>query len=92
MPNRQKEFRFMPEEVERTWFPAKKYGWGWGVAHCWQGVLVQLSYPVLAVAGIWHYMPRHETGAFVVFLLVLTAIFLAIHWVKGERPSWRWGE
>jgi hypothetical protein len=46
VPNRQKEFRFMPEEVERAWFPAKKYGWGWGVAN----------------------------------------------WVKGERPSWRWGE
>jgi hypothetical protein len=30
-----------PEEPQppgrKIWFPAKRYGWGWGLPCCWQG-------------------------------------------------------
>jgi hypothetical protein len=81
----------MREQEGRDWFPAKKYGWGWGVAHCWQGALVQLSYPVLVAWGLWFFLPR-RVGAFLVFFALLTVLFLFVHWVKGERPHWRWGD
>jgi len=36
----------------RYWFPAKRYGWGWGLPARWQGWLVIALYVVLVGAGV----------------------------------------
>jgi hypothetical protein len=38
----------------RYWFPAKRYGWGWGSPATWQGWVVLLAWlaTVLPV-GVW---------------------------------------
>ncbi len=33
------------------WFPAKRYGWGWGLPAVWQSWLVLIGFFVLLGAG-----------------------------------------
>lgn len=74
------------------WFPAKRYGWGWGPPVRWQGWVVLLVFAVLALLGALSVLPKAGVAAFLVWCLVLIALLFAICWVKGERPSWRWGK
>ena len=79
----------MPSTSDRYWFPAKRYGWGWGVPATWQGWAVLVGYVVLmtiaavATSGKW--------GLYAVLMFVLTVGFIAICWWKGEPPNGRWG-
>jgi hypothetical protein len=34
----------------RYWFPAKRYGWGWGLPSTWEGWVVLAVYLALLVA------------------------------------------
>jgi len=80
------------EEQQRHWFPAKKYGYGWGLPVVWQGWALLLGYlglvaaAGLAVSGgtdlLW-FLPLH---------LVLTGLFLFVVWKKGEKTTWRRGD
>ena len=82
----------MENDKKNIWFPAKKYGIGWGFPVTWQGWVVLLSYILLILIGI-----KNVTGSFsqVVFFLVyvafLTALLIFICLKKGEKPAWRWG-
>ena len=74
------------------WFPAKRYGWGWGLPVRWQGWLVFVAYLGLIYAGISYFRPRQEALGFLLYAAVLTAVLVAIVALKGERPvRWRWG-
>ena len=42
----------MKENEKDIWFPAKKYGFGWGLPVRWQGWIVLLIYTMLIAAGI----------------------------------------
>ena len=47
--------------TRKYWFPAKRYGWGWGPPSAWQGWAVLVTYLVLVLGGIlvaWYYSPR----------------------------------
>jgi len=86
----------MPDD-KKYWFPAKRYGWGWGFPSSWQGWVVLGLYIVLGVLGAFVFLPllRHPVVYFSVYLgyvAVLTGLFLAICWWKGEPPRWRWGD
>ena len=74
------------------WFRAKRYGWGWGLPVTWQGWIVLVAFIALIIAGRFLFPPKEQTGAFVSYLLALIALFVAICWVKGEPPRWRWGK
>ena len=73
------------------WFRAKRYGWGWGLPITWQGWLVFAAFLLLLVAGALLFPPHRATGAFIVYVAVLSCVFVAICWIKGEPPRWRWG-
>ena len=73
------------------WFPAKRYGWGWGPPTTWQGWVVLLVYFALVLGGIPLIHASRGSVAYVAYVLVLTAGLIAICWSKGERPRWRWG-
>lgn len=75
----------------RYWFPAKRLGWGWGLPSTWQGWLVLLVLLVaVASAGI-AFLPGDPVRFTVVTLGCVLAFFL-VCLLKGEPPSWRWGE
>jgi len=77
----------------RFWFPAKRYGWGWGAPVTWQGWVVLLGYIVLLPLGGWYFRPRTELIGFLMYAALLTVVFVVIVAFKGEKPlAWRWGK
>jgi len=46
-------------QTERKyWFPAKGYGWGWGIPSSRQGWLVLATFGMLLVVGIFLFPPQ----------------------------------
>jgi len=74
------------------WFPAKRYGWGWGLPVKWQGWLVLFAFIAALVTGGVRFPPAQDTPAFVAVVLLATLAFGVVCWWKGEPPRWRWGE
>ena len=72
------------------WFPAKKYGWGWGLPNCWQGWLVVAAYLALLCAGA--ILISKQIEIFLAYTTVLSIILMVICYLKGEKPRWRWGK
>jgi hypothetical protein len=75
----------------RYWFPAKRYGWGWGMPCAWQGWLVLVGYLGLMVGAARLCPPEKSVMGFVAAVLTLSAGLVAICWWKGEPVRWRWG-
>jgi len=73
------------------WFPAKTYGWGWGIPKRWQGWVVLLAYLAGIVAAVVLLRPGERTVEFFAVLAALTVALLIVCWFKGEPPKWRWG-
>ena len=78
----------MATQDQRYWFPAKRYGWGWGFPRTWEGWTVILAFTavvvIVAIAGrgaVWR-MP---------VILLATIVVLVICLKKGEPTRWRWG-
>jgi hypothetical protein len=79
-------------QTERDyWFPAKRYGWGWGIPNRWQGWLVLAVFAGLLVAGSFMFAPGTKLAAFLAYVAVLCLLLVAVCWLKGEPPRWRWG-
>jgi hypothetical protein len=79
-------------ESNRYWFPAKKFGWGWGMPNNWQGWATYLAYTALLISGIALVGPAHNPIGFALYVAAISGALLGICLVKGERPSWRWGK
>jgi hypothetical protein len=78
-------------EQNRYWFPAKRYGWGWGPPRAWQGWVVMLCSLAAIALATRMLLPDHPVALpFVV--LGIVALLLAICYRKGEPPRWRWGD
>jgi hypothetical protein len=83
----------MEENKKDIWFPAKKYGYGWGLPITWQGWLVMICYILLSVlggVGLSYY--AMALVVFIPYILLLTCLFILICWKKGEKAEWRWGD
>jgi hypothetical protein len=76
----------------RYWFPAKRYGWGWGVPATWQGWLVLAAFAGLLVADFIMFPPSRYPGRFALVVVALNVVLIAVCWLKGEPPRWRWGD
>lgn len=73
------------------WFPAKRYGWGWGPPTTWQGWVVLVVWIAAFIVGTIRL--HHEHTALVLgYGLAMTFLLIAICYWKGEPPKWRWGE
>lgn len=81
----------MDEPQPRYWFPAKRYGWGWGPPCAWQGWLVLAIFFVLVALGAMWLLPLGREGAFVVYVAALCLLLVVVCWVKGEPPRFRRG-
>jgi len=73
----------------KCWFPAKRYGWGWGPPTCWKGWVVLVVYVASVALVFFSLPPARNIAAFVLSFSVLTAILVAVCWFKGEPPRWR---
>jgi len=76
---------------KRYWFPAKRYGWGWGLPVAWQGWAVLAAFAALFVSTSLLFPPRENPSAFVACSVTLVALLVLVCWRTGERPRWRWG-
>ena len=81
----------MPEQEQKYWFRAKRYGWGWGLPITWQGWAVFVAWFALFLPAIRYFIPRRP-AAFLVFTVVMSLLLIAICYKTGEPPRWRWGD
>jgi hypothetical protein len=82
-----------PENSPREiWFPAKRYGWGWGLPCRREGWLVLAVYVALLAAGARLLTGVPRPGWFVGYVAFWSTALLVVCRIKGETPRWRWGD
>lgn len=81
----------MTRDQQAPWFPAKRYGWGWGPPATWQGWVVLALYLTLQSLCTIIFLRDQQIIAFVAGTVALTAMLIVTCWIKGEHPGWRWG-
>lgn len=79
----------MTEKKPSYWFPAKSYGFGWGLPITWQGWLVFISALALFACGAVLFPPQQLLAAYIVYEAAVAALLIGICWWKGEPPRWR---
>jgi len=80
----------METNKPRFWFPAKKYGWGWGPPNCWQGWAAMVIWLALLIAGAFFLMPN--VALFIAYTIFMAALLSLVCYLKGEPPRWHWGK
>ena len=75
----------------RYWFPAKRYGWGWGPPNCWQGWAV-LGGWLAVFFTVTRLFSRNHGVAYWLSVIAMLGLLLGICYAKGEPPAWRWGD
>lgn len=81
----------MNDEPNRYWFPAKRYGWGWGPPSTWQGWLVLITW-IAAIIPVSIWLAPRSLPLFLVFQVVMVTVLITICYIKGEPPSWHGAE
>jgi hypothetical protein len=79
---------------KKTWFPARRYGIGWGLPSSWQGWAILIAYTtfVSIMTAEIYYNPGPKSGEpFIIAMTMATVFLLWVCWMKGERLQWRWG-
>lgn len=82
----------MSDDERTYWFPAKTYGWGWGLPSKWQGWLVLVVFLLLDLVDALVVLPRYGPEVFFPVLVILVAALIGVCWATGEPPRWRWGK
>lgn len=77
-------------QEQKYWFPAKRYGWGWGPPITWQGWVVFASWATAFIPAT-HYLLPHRPKVFLIFTVLMSLLLMAICYAKGEPARWRWG-
>jgi hypothetical protein len=54
------------------WFPAKRYGWGWGMPLTWQGRTVLVTFLALFGGGFLFFPPEEAPIALLAYVAFLT--------------------
>ena len=85
----------MDKKKTAIWFPAKRYGVGWGFPVTWQGWAVLLSYLFLVALGvIFLHVSRWPFAIvfFFIYIFALSMLLILICFKKGEAVGFRWGK
>lgn len=84
--------------MKKLWFKNKHYGWGWYPAS-WEGwavLAVWIGFFALGEVLFVKAMNATEgagwvTAVFMVYTVVIVSALIAVSYIKGEKPEWRWG-
>jgi hypothetical protein len=76
----------------RYWFPAKRYGWGWGPPITWEGWFVLAVFIALVAVGPLIVSPALHPAWFSVYVAVLCVGLTLVCRAKGEPTRWRSGD
>src|SRR5258708_22000818 len=68
------------------WFPAKRYGWGWGLPSSWQGWVVLAAFIGLLGDGFLIFQPNKELGPLLAYVALRTSVLIAISSLKAQPP------
>jgi hypothetical protein len=79
-------------DTKDYWFPTRTYGWGWGLPTKWQGWVVYAVATALLLVGALIVRPASTPLQFQIYIGVVVLLLLAVCWIKGEPPRWRWGK
>jgi hypothetical protein len=79
----------MDSRPKKYWFPAKRYGWGWGFPSTWQGWLVLAVYIGAMTSAYRVFPPHRDTVGYFVAVILATAALMLVCWRKGEPLHWR---
>jgi len=88
--------KFVKDNPQGYWFKAKLYGWGWTPVK-WQGWLVIFIFVILVTLNAFRLEINSRTSEVAVFTYLPETALLCIGlimicYLKGEKPSWRWGK
>jgi hypothetical protein len=53
---------------------------------------VLVAFAALLALGAVVLLPRHQTGYFVLYTVILCGVLVVVCYVTGEPPSWRRGK
>jgi hypothetical protein len=81
----------MNADEPNYWFPAKRFGWGWGLPTVWQGWAAFIGWLIAYVAGVYYFNPHHSLIQLAFAAGMVLLLLLICYW-KGEPPRWRWGK
>lgn len=81
---------------KKLWFKARRYGWGWTPCS-WEGWTV---FAAFAAVQVWNFLRIDYTShsnsdtvrPFVIQLIISLIVLYFICYMRGEKPSWRWGK
>jgi hypothetical protein len=79
----------MPDPQSDYWFPAKRFGFGWGLPCRWQGWLTMVLYLGVVVGASVLFPDGHHALAHVSVFVVATALLVLVCVLKGEPPRGR---
>lgn len=81
--------------MEKLWFKAKRYGWGWTPAtkEGWALTVIYILLLVDIFADTEQYRDSvsDTISTFGYRFILVTILFITICYVKGEKPRWSWG-
>jgi len=81
--------------MERQWFRAKSYGWGW-TPSTWQGWVITFIYAAIVAAFALVFLrPNFGMAGWIEFgaaIVVASALLIGICYLTGEKPRWQWGD
>jgi len=83
--------------MERYWFKAKRYGYGWTPA-TWEGWVVFLVWLVAFIRLTAFFSVQMQISGpgnvywYVPLVFLITGALVWVSWAKGEPARWRWGE
>jgi hypothetical protein len=80
----------MTSNRPKYWFPAKRYGWGWGLPVTWQGWVALILWGATLFLGR-RYLPHENIYAQIAFALATAGLLGSICLKTGEPPRWRLG-
>lgn len=74
------------------WFPAKRYGWGWGLPVNRKGWVAFAIYIACMAGTAYVNPPSLGLYIFLGWTFGFSIAFIGICFLKFEPPAWRWGE
>lgn len=84
--------------MQKLWFKAKQYGWGW-YPITWQGWFATLLYISVILFSAFTSFDSHtkdvtppQVWRFISIDVVATIVLVVVAWRTGEKPRWRWGK